>query len=257
LLQRYTALLESLYGKHQQVHIEARMIMMSHAFEQKLGMQWRAQHDPQQNQSYNSIHIGDTVSGSSAVVTATGMSLPVLFASATAATNNILATLDAAEQNSDVITLLKPSIITTNNQMAEMMEGESIPIEQMVEESVEGRLRNVRSATYKDVGVQLKVTPVIQDGNRVLLSIYLEHSSHKRGVSPHPIVVTSRARSQVSVVSGKTIVIGGLLKREQKFSRGIIPLLSQLPLIGWLFSNQQSQNSYQHIMLVITPTILS
>ena len=195
--------------------------------------------------------------------------IPVVFGGKDLNTLRLNLVLNAAENRNEIKTILKPMILANNNELAEMLEGEMIPIETIVEESVEGRLRNVRTATYKDVGIQLKVRPVVMPGNKsVSLEIYVENSmvaqesmSTTNGGSSttgtiYPTIITSRSRTKVLLKSGQTTMIGGLIKNRKSKEKTALPLLSKIPIIGWLFKGYRKIKNDLQLLIFITPTIV-
>lgn len=116
---------------------------------------------------------------------------------------------------------------------------------------------------FIDVGIQLAVTPLINEDGYVTMKIKPEVSSVVRTLETPsknkiPIVDTSTAETSVIVKDGSTVVIGGLRKNEQKFEDDQIPFLGRIPILGDLFFKQRDKDDeLQELVVFITPHIIS
>ncbi len=152
--------------------------------------------------------------------------------------------------------LSSPNIATLEGQEAKIDVGDEYPYETYV---IEGGIK-VPTIKFKTVGATLLVTPYIQGEKTVVLDIESE-VSEITGAPPFPtappIVGTRKARTQISVDDGATIVIGGLLRETEKKTREGIPFLSRLPLLGSLFTYKTTKKEKTDLLVFITPYILS
>lgn len=149
-----------------------------------------------------------------------------------------------------------PNIVTLEGKEAEIDIGDEHPYR--------GKSRLVEGVWVYDiesltVGTTLLVTPYIKGENRVVLDIQPE-VSEITGAPPFegapPIVGTRKAKTQIAVNSGETIVIGGLLRETKRETRAGIPFLSRLPIIGSLFSYKTVKKEKTDLLILITPYIL-
>ena len=148
-----------------------------------------------------------------------------------------------------------------------------IPIETIVEESVEGRLRNVRTASYKDVGIQMRVRPQVTPDHRgVHLDIFVENSvvddtatvmgrsdskhGSKSTAPLYPTIITSRTRSRVLVANNETTMISGLIKNRKRKERTRLPILGSIPVLKWLFGGYRRIENDLQLIIFITPRIV-
>ncbi|GAI23073.1 unnamed protein product, partial [marine sediment metagenome] len=149
-----------------------------------------------------------------------------------------------------------PNIATLENQEAKIDVGDEYPYETYV---IEGGVK-VPTIKFKTVGATLLVTPYIKGEKEVVLDIESE-VSEITGAPPFPtappIVGTRKARTQIAVDDGATIVIGGLLRETDKKTREGIPFLSRLPLLGSLFTYKTTKKEKTDLLVFITPYILS
>lgn len=181
------------------------------------------------------------------------LTLPLILESA-AAQPHLELLLKAAERRHTVRTLLAPCLQAHHGKTAQLLEGQRVPIESVTEETRDGKTKQVRSASYKEVGMQLKVTPrVLADHERVQLEVLVENSqlAHSSASGSYPTITTSQIKNTVVLRSGQAVILGGLVRRVTKRERWGVPFLSRLPLIGLLFSGYAKVSEEQRLYVVL------
>jgi type IV pilus assembly protein PilQ len=109
--------------------------------------------------------------------------------------------------------------------------------------------------TFEEVGSLLKVTPHVTSENRILMTLKPERSSYNfdaNGV----IINTSNAETNVVVENGQTAIIGGLTTQDVISNRNGIPVLKDIPILGYLFSYTQKKVESRDLVIFVTPTIV-
>ncbi|RLG54639.1 MAG: type II secretion system protein GspD, partial [Candidatus Hydrothermarchaeota archaeon] len=171
---------------------------------------------------------------------------------------DIKALLQLYSRDSDVNILSTPKILTTDNEEAEIIVGEERPFLKSSQVTAEGT--TVRTWEYKDVGITLKITPHISKGKLLRLDIFTEIKSFQEELEGEVgAVVTTKRQAKTSVVveDGSTVVIGGLI-RDDKVSRvSKVPLLGDVPLLGWLFKSRSQTKVKTNLLIFITPRIVA
>lgn len=158
------------------------------------------------------------------------------------------AILKMAESTNKIKVIAHPEITTVDNVEAFIQMGQKIPIKQF---DPSGNT----IITFYDVGVQLKVTPHITSENRILLKLKPERSSYQ--FDPNGVIInTQNAETNVVVDNGQTTVIAGLTKQEELRLRVGIPILKDIPLLGYLFSYDKKEIQNQDLVIFVTPTII-
>jgi type IV pilus secretin PilQ/predicted competence protein len=145
--------------------------------------------------------------------------------------------------------LAHPEITTVDNSEAYIQMGQRIPIKQFDESG------NV-VITFEEVGTILRVTPHITSENRILLKLKPERSSYtydENGV----IINTNNAETNVVVENGQTAVIGGLTTQTDMKTHTGIPILKDIPLLGYLFRYTRTELNDRDLMIFVTPTIVT
>jgi type IV pilus secretin PilQ/predicted competence protein len=142
-----------------------------------------------------------------------------------------------------------PEITTVDNKEAFIQMGQRIPIKQFDESG------NV-VITFEEVGTILRATPHITSENRILLKLAPERSSYT--FDANGIVInTNNAETNVVVDNGQTAVIGGLTTQEKRTTHAGLPILKDIPLLGYLFRYTKDQITDRDLIIFVTPTIVT
>ncbi len=154
-----------------------------------------------------------------------------------------------------------PKIVVTNNQEARVHVGEKQAYVTTTTTTGQTTSTVSEEVTFVDVGTQLYVTPTINEEGYITLKVKAEVSNVVSVlVTPTnnkiPIIDTSLAETTVMTKNGTTIVIGGLRKIERSNTETRIPLLSNIPLLGKLFTSKEPSTSRTELLILITPTII-
>jgi type IV pilus assembly protein PilQ len=186
-----------------------------------------------------------------------GSALNLLFSTALGK-YSITAFLDALreQQLSDV--QAEPSIVTLDNREAKMLSGEETPV-RVIDAGAAGAVGVPARANvqFKETGIILTVTPHITNNRQVRMSIQAEQSELRIiGGDLGFTIPKSNASTQLLVNDGETAVIGGLTQTSVTKNKSGIPLLSDLPLIGRLFSQTDTREEKRDLLILITPHII-
>ncbi|HBS48433.1 TPA: hypothetical protein DEO28_00035 [Candidatus Dependentiae bacterium] len=263
-----------------QVKIEVRMVIANKDFEESLGVRWSGIYNRRASMGSGWGFIGggnpsegiknapaaqsaaDVVDWALNFFPAAGdagrmIKLPFVFGGKDLNTKRLNLELDAAETKGDVKTILKPSILTNHGEDAEILVGSSIPIEAVVKDTIADSLRDITTATYKDVGTKLKVKPLVSaDKKSIFLDIYVENSSASQAAgAKYPTIATTRSSSRVALKSGQTTMIGGLIEDTKNDYKAGIPLISNIPLFGYLFKGTRKNIKDHQLLIFITPSV--
>lgn len=166
--------------------------------------------------------------------------------------------LHALEEDLRTNTLSAPRILTLSGQEAVIMVGEKYPI---LETNVSGTSGTTTTtlAYYQDIGIQLYVVPQISGDDKFINMIIhpvVSSFTNTVGTNAYPRLVTREAETQVLMVDGETIVIGGLLKDVKSKGRIGIPVLSDLPIVGALFTRRTHDVEKIDLLIFITARIV-
>jgi general secretion pathway protein D len=153
--------------------------------------------------------------------------------------------------------LSTPTIMTSDNKEAEIFVGENVPFVTSTTAYNTG-VAQTSNIERKDTGITLKITPQISEGEYVKLDIYQEISSvtGDKGQAADLVTTKRSAKTSVVVKDKDTVVIGGLIQDQDTDTVNKIPLLGDIPGLGWLFKTSSKERKKTNLMIMLTPRII-
>lgn len=174
---------------------------------------------------------------------------------------SVAAFIKAVSTLDNVNILSTPQILTMNNEEAEIVVGENRPY--LTSTRLDTAGNPINTYDYRDVGVKLKVKPYINKDGLVYLNIYQEVTKVTQAtvgsgtnVQPAPTTLKRSTKTTVGVKDAQTIVISGLIRDDSTEGRSGVPMLSSLPLIGFLFGTKTTTVEKTNLLVFITPRIV-
>jgi general secretion pathway protein D len=167
--------------------------------------------------------------------------------------------------NGDVNIISAPHILTSDNEQAEIRVGDNIPIITSRVESAAGQTVGLSSSVNverQDIGVTLRVTPQITEGDSLRLEIFQEISAINEtlavgDVEDVGVALTNRRIENTVIVKDKeTVVIGGLIGDEYQDGVSKVPWLGDIPVLGWAFKSQSTTLTKKNLLVFLTPRIV-
>ena len=161
----------------------------------------------------------------------------------------------ANDQNSNILST--PSVIAMDNTLSKLLVGQEIPI--TTGESLgSSNVNAFRTTSREEVGIKLEVTPQINEGSSVILTIKQEVSSVAGTYASGVDLITNNRTIETTVLAdnGQIIVLGGLIDEDIQENISKVPILGSIPLIGKLFQSSSSQVIKKKLFVFIRPTIL-
>lgn len=176
--------------------------------------------------------------------------------------NDIVALLNALADKTDISLLSSPQILVLNNEEAFVNVGDQVPI--LTSQSVPittttTDLFQTSTIQYKDTGTLLKVRPRINYDGVVILDIDQQISNavvNTKGGTESPIITTRELKTRLAVKNGQSIMMGGLIKKDNTNTQSKVPLLGDIPLLGWLFKYENQDNKRTELLVTITPYVI-
>jgi type II secretory pathway component HofQ len=222
-----------------QVSISCKIIQVGSSVVQSLGIQW-AYFDKLHGRDVSAAHLPGTgvVSGALDKLTLGVVSQ-----------DKLTFTLEYLFQNGKTEMIAQPQITTLDNKEARIFMGSQVPITYR-DESFNTVVKMI------DAGTELIVTPHITGDRRLMLDLKPKKSSYAMS-SNQPVVSTQSAQTNVVVTDGETVVIAGLTSNEMVKTEEGIPLLKDIPIIGYLFKRSKKSLEKQDLIVFVTPHIIS
>ena len=167
------------------------------------------------------------------------------------------ATLEAIAINNDVRLLARPSLSVINNEEGLIRIGAEVPVQLGETVGVGGTATT--NIQYRPTGIELQITPRINDDGVVNLTIRQELSSVSgtSGVNQNPIFQNQEIETTVIVRDGENVILGGLIQETNDRLNSGVPFLNQVPVLGNLFSYQQDNNERTELFIVLRPEIVN
>ncbi|MBP8259165.1 MAG: hypothetical protein KA118_05840, partial [Verrucomicrobia bacterium] len=168
--------------------------------------------------------------------------------------------LRALESDGRLLVLSRPQILTADNQEATINIGQQVPL--ITDSRVTERGDSINSYEYRNVGVELTVTPRISPDGFVKMDVgprISQMSSSDVEISPGtkvPVINERSATTTVSVQSGQSIIIGGLISSVDDSRVKRMPFLGRIPVIGVLFRSSHKSEDRKELLIVLTPQVL-
>ncbi|TNC91795.1 MAG: type II secretion system protein GspD [Thalassolituus sp.] len=167
--------------------------------------------------------------------------------------------IQALKSNTATNLLSTPSIMTLDNQEAEIIVGQNVPF--VTGSTASSSNSNpFTTITREDVGVTLKVIPHIHDGEAIRLEVEATAESvSSTTVSGSADLITNKRSIKTMILSEneETIVLGGLIRDDVREVVSKVPLLGDIPLLGWLFRSKSVESVKSNLMVFLRPTIVS
>lgn len=177
---------------------------------------------------------------------------------------NFSASVTADETNGDVNIVSAPHILTSDNEEAEIRIGNNIPIVTGRTQAATGaaNLSQTVNVERQDVGVTLRVTPQISEGDTLRLQIFQELTAVTNDINAgnvEDVGVSLRSRrveNTVVVNDGETVAIGGLISEQFDDTETKVPFLGDIPFLGWLFKQKSESLRKVNLLVFLTPHIV-
>jgi len=169
---------------------------------------------------------------------------------------DVRATLRAIAADARVNVLATPSVLARNNEEARILVGSQVPFTQIARSGLSGEVLD-RVVQFRDVGTELAIIPTINQDGYVTLSVLQQVSTlTNQTLFGAPIITVREAQTSAVVRDRQTVVIGGLIgSEESRFRRGI-PILKDIPLLGYLFRDTERRGRKTELVIFLTPYLV-
>jgi general secretion pathway protein D len=170
--------------------------------------------------------------------------------------------INALHQLTDVRILSNPSLVVVDNGEAMLQVGDQIPISTGSATVLSANNAVVNTVDYKNTGIIMHVQPRVNSNGSVLLNIEQEISEAPNTITTSnttnltPTITERKVSSQISVVSGQTVLLAGLIQDEVDKSRQGVPVLNQLPFVGGAFGTTGKSDRRTELIIFIRPQII-
>jgi general secretion pathway protein D len=202
-------------------------------------------------------------SGSTCAIPAAAAAAATAVTGTTAATSSVVpcdvALVTALQSDTHSNVLSAPTLLTANNTEATIVVGQNLPFvgSASANSGLPGQIFN--SVDRQNVGITLDIVPQVSDGDYVRLDLYEEVSNVVGSTANNPNGPTTTIRSAsttVLVQNHRTAVIGGLMSNNDNYQRQGVPWISDIPVLGNLFSDTSSDKQKDNLLVFLTPHVV-
>jgi type IV pilus assembly protein PilQ len=238
------------------VRIEARITEVSEEALRELGINWNALFSNAPVPQALSGGVGSNIGVGSPPLPTPGLSPTpggiAIFTYQRGILNALNLRISALERIGSVKNIAKPSVLTINGQKATIKQGVQVPFQTAVVTS-QGAVPNIQ---FKDVVLQLDVTPIVSPDGRIMMEVELKRDILGIQTPSGPAINTKEVKTKVIVEDGQTIVIGGVIDEQRNTTNEGIPGLVRVPLLKYLFGQERVSTRNSELLIFITPLIV-
>ncbi len=271
------AVVEKLDVRRVQVYIEALIAEITADRAAEFGIQWQNLSNAAQGgtQVFGGTNFNAGTAGGGSIIStaqnpianaASGLTIGIMNGLVTAIPGigpvlNIHTLIRALETDANANILSTPTLLTLNNEEARIIIGQNVPIPtgQFIPPVGGAVTSPFQTVSRQDVGLSLKIKPLISEGNTVRVQIFQEVSSVVPGTvnATNGLITNKRSiESTVLVDDGQILVLGGLMQDSVNDSVERIPLVGAIPLFGQLFSYNKRSRNKTNLMVFLRPTLM-
>jgi type IV pilus assembly protein PilQ len=232
-----------------QVLIEARVVEATNTFTRAIGTQWGVTGGP--NDSLTNTLGGaltynmSATNPSAAPLGTVGINFTRLLGTPFSLIN---ARLTASESEGDLNIISAPKILTLNNKKATIKQGVKYPYNKLVD----GETRT----EFINVDLLLEVEPLVTPDRRIAMKLKVTNNELGAIVNGQQSFTTKEAETELLVNDGETIVIGGIRKTTKRNDVSGVPVMKDIPILGWLFKSKGITDNKEELLIFITPQIV-
>ncbi len=265
LMKEIEELVSALDVRRAQVLIESAIVEVTGDISDALGFQWVAGNldKPVGGTSFSnagpslSSIAGSIASGNAAAAIGSGLTLGGYSESNGQPEFGLI--MQALSSNTNTNLLSTPSIMTLDNQEAEIIVGQNVPF--LTGSTASSTNTNPFTTIQRqDVGITLKVKPHIHDGTAIRLEVEAKAESvAQTTVAGSADLITNKRSLKTMILADneETIVLGGLIRDDMREVESKVPLLGDIPLLGWLFKSKSVTQVKSNLMVFLRPTIVN
>ncbi|HIJ78348.1 MAG: type II secretion system secretin GspD [Desulfobulbaceae bacterium] len=251
---RLVKLLERLDNMPRQVLIEVLVAEVKLTDTWEFGVEWALKNN---QLNFNNSNYKQTVGTNFTAVAnnAVGGLTYAVFNSA----SDVIGLINALASETDVSLLSSPQVLVLNNEQATVNVGDQVPIVTTETQQTGESTAVDKTVQYKDTGTILTVTPRINYNGVIILDIDQQVSQATETTSStinSPTISTRKLKTKLAVKDGQTILMGGLISKNLTKNQNSVPILGDIPILGWLFKYEKEVDTKTELLVMITPYVI-
>ena len=250
VLKGLKKIIETLDKEKYQVYVQARIVEINNNDAEKIGLKYSLSGIA--NTSSGLLAFSGNFGGSSGIVE---QAIDLIGITNVKSSLAIGASLDFLQVKGASKTVSSPSILCVNNQESSIYVGKTLSF-QTGNAATAGVATN--SFKREDVGLTLKIKPRVSSSDKVTLDAetILENILPTVDTNGQPVTTKQTVLTQAILRHGESIIIGGLVKNYMATTETKVPILGSIPLIGWFFTHNDTQEQQDNLIVILTPYII-
>ena len=245
-IQLISAMLQELDTPIPQLHIEARIVAITDAGKQQLGVKWgymNARDESALAQKSKPITFNSDLSIAG---TTTNLTMGFIWDNM-----NLNYELQALQEDEKLEILSAPSVLVLDGKEAEIKQGQEVPYTSQSGDNL--------NTSFREANLSLMVTPKILQNDLILLDVNVTNDNvdETNSVGEEPLINRQEITTSLYLENNVTVVIGGIKGNKNMEQISGIPLLKDIPLLGWLFKNRDKRDGNYELLIFLTPTIVT
>jgi len=162
--------------------------------------------------------------------------------------------ISALERINKAKSIAKPMVVAINGQKATIKQGVQVPYLTAAPGAGGTAVQNVQ---FKDVVLELDVTPVVSPDGRILIDLALKRDTVGVQTPQGPAINTKEVKTKIIVESGQTVVLGGVIDSQDSQTNEGVPGLVRVPILKYLFGQEKINQADRELLIFITPTLIT
>jgi type IV pilus assembly protein PilQ len=239
------------------IRIEARITEVSEEALRELGINWNALFSNAPVPQAWSGGVGSNLGLDSPPSLTPGLSPTpggiAIFTYQKGVLNALNLRISALERIAAIKNIAKPSVLTINGQKATIKQGVQIPYQTAAAGQGGTAVPNVQ---FKDVVLQLDVTPIVSPDGRIMMEVELKRDTLGVQTSSGPAINTKEVKTKIIVEDGQTVVIGGVIDDQSNTTNEGVPGVVRVPLLKYLFGQERVNIRNSELLIFITPLLV-
>ncbi len=243
----------------EQIMVEVVILDVQLKDDTEVGINWDLLSDDRYDviyrQNFTNSRLRSTIEDATTIANATAFNTVGTGGDFSVISGTIRHVLHALQQKRDVDILASPNALVVSGQSATIKAVEEIPYKELIDSATGGQ-EALSTTQFKEVGITLQVSATVTDGNSIFVTVDTEQNV-RTGMSEQgvPVVDTRRANTSLLLGDGQTVVLGGLRRQEKTLEVSQVPLLGDLPLIGYFFRSQKTVTNKSELVVLLSPHI--
>lgn len=241
-----------------QIMVEVVIVDVQLSDDTEIGINWDLLSDNRYHIGYRqnfTTRLGSTIENADNIGNATAFNTTGVGGDFSVISGTIRHVVGMLQQKRDVEILASPRVMMVSGQSASIKAVEEVPYSE-VSDTAAGGAGAITSTKFKEVGITLEVSATITDGNNILLTLdtqqSVETSQSETGV---PVLDTRQADTSLMLQDGQIVIMGGLRRQEKTRQVNQIPILGDIPLLGFLFKYTKTVVNNTELIVFISPHI--